>query len=127
MATKQTCLISGTLLETAAATKTPKRFKLNRLGRPNHRLNDAQLKQAAAIITFDLYKQGRIRRWQCPRHGRVALSYRYQKSDGVHAWCEVPGCKKTTHFDEVHFQGSHRGHSGELETQEYENENYVGA
>jgi hypothetical protein len=80
-------------------------------GRPSDRLSSHQLKQAMAIVCFDMKKQGRILLWGCPEHGDQALSYRYQKGDGVHAWCEVPGCKAnhgkpaTNHWDEFHFQG----------------------
>lgn len=77
-----------------------------KIGRPSERLSRDQLNQAMRICEFDVMKQGRIYRWRCPFHGDKALSYRYQKSDGVHAWCEVPGCNRTTHWDEYHYRGS---------------------
>jgi hypothetical protein len=115
--TSEQALVSGKVLHDNSAEAK----KSARCGRPSQRLTDAQLHQAVAILTFDLYKQGRIRKWQCPQHGRVALTYRYQKSDGVHVWCEVPGCKRTTHFDEVNFQSGKSNCRGKLEeTEEYE-------
>ena len=77
-----------------------------KIGRPSERLSRDQLKQAMRICEFDVMKQGRIYRWRCPFHGDQSLSYRYQRGDGVHAWCEVPGCMITTHWDEYHYRGS---------------------
>jgi hypothetical protein len=80
-------------------------------GRPSDRLSSHQLKQAMAIVELDIKKQGRISQWGCPVHGKQALSFRHQQGDGVHAWCEVPGCKAnhgkpaTNHWDETHFNG----------------------
>jgi hypothetical protein len=74
-------------------------------GRPSDRLTEHQLKQAMAIVSFDMKKQGKISKCKCPQHGKTALSYRYQKSDGIHLWCEIPGCRYTNHFDEIHFAG----------------------
>jgi ribosomal protein S27E len=78
--------------------------KIERCGRPSDRLTNHQIKQAIRIVQFDMEKQGRIMRAKCPQHGTENLTYRYQTSDGVHVWCEI--CGWTTHFDEIHYQGS---------------------
>ncbi len=76
-------------------------------GRPSDRLSRHQLKQAMTIVQFDMMKQGRIFRWTCPRgHSSDYLTYRYQKSDGVHAFCEI--CGATNHWDEIHFNGQEK-------------------
>ena len=74
---------------------------VKKCGRPAERLTEAQLHQAMRICMFDVGKQARISKAQCPRHGRQALTYHYQTSDGVHVFCEI--CNWTTHFDEIHF------------------------
>ncbi len=91
--------------QTLICPNCKKEFHAKLCGRPSDILSRHQLKQASAILTFDIYKQGRINRVRCPVHGDLLLAYRYQKSDGIHVRCDAPGCCFKTHFDEVHFDG----------------------
>jgi hypothetical protein len=98
----QTFLVSDKQPEPVAAYKKKHAdILIKRCGRPSERLTEAQLAQATRILMFDVAKQGRIRRAQCPTHARKALTYHYQVSDGVHVFCEA--CGWTTHFDEYHY------------------------
>lgn len=65
----------------------------NGKGRPRKRLTNAELKEATIILSFDIQSGGRIRRSECPAHGRVNLSFLYQPDDGLYVFCESCGWK----------------------------------
>ncbi len=70
-------------------------------GRPYDRLTAHSLLMAMRICELDIQKKGKIWLSVCPEHQRRALTYRYQRGDGVHVWCEY--CGWTTHFDEYNY------------------------
>ena len=99
---KQSFLVSDKLPEEITQKKQFQKPSLN-CGRPSDRLSEHQLKQAIAIVSWDMMKMGKIRKWECRQHGRTAITYRFQVGDGIHVWCEI--CGQTSHFQDYHFDG----------------------
>jgi hypothetical protein len=103
-----------------------------RCGRPNQRLTEPMIRHALRIVTFDVARRGKLRRWRCPNgHSKEYVEYKYQRSDGVHVFCAV--CGATSHFDEYNFHGSKKREDlgEEIDTykhnahfEEYSNEKY---
>lgn len=92
-----------------------------RCGRPNQRLTEPMIRHALRIVTFDVARRGKLRRWRCPNgHSKEYVEYKYQRSDGVHVFCAV--CGATSHFDEYNFHSSKKREDlGEdLDTYEHE-------
>lgn len=71
-------------------------------GRPNERISESQLNKAIQIVSWDMAKQSKIRRWSCPDHGKTNRSFDVSP-DGVRVWCET--CGKTTHFELFQWDG----------------------
>jgi len=71
-------------------------------GRPNERISESQLNKAVQIVSWDMAKQGKVKQWSCPEHGKANRSFDVSP-DGVRVWCET--CGKTTHFELSNFQG----------------------
>ena len=88
---------------TSITAHKPKPRKVTRCGRPSDRLTHHQIIQAVRVAEFDVAKQGRILRWRCRQNHdpEIYYTYRYQRSDGVHVWCEA--CGATSHWDEIHY------------------------
>jgi hypothetical protein len=77
-----------------------------RKGRPDTKLTADQLKDAMAICSLDMGKQGIINRTQCPIHGKKHLVYNWMGPvEGVRVRCDAPeGCTRlNTHFEPVLF------------------------